>query len=111
MEKTVIERKLSKLNALHYGAKTEGERLSAIKAKTRILKKLETINSEVEYKFSLKSSQNVDIFIDILNRYEINQYRKLKKADTTIIAKVPGLFVDKIIWPEYISTPNRYIIS
>ncbi len=113
MKSLEIEQKLSKLHALHFGAQTEGERQSAIKAKTRILKKMETlssINSSVEYKFSLKNRKNVGIFIDILNRYDIEDYRQPKKAKTTIIAKVPGLFVDKIIWPEYLATPNRMTI-
>ena len=112
MKITEIERKLLKIQALHSGAKTEGEKKSAIKAKTRILKKIEGFNypdNSNKYKFSLKNSKNVNIFIDILNRYEIADYKILKKNNTTLVAKVPGLFVDKIIWPEYLATPERLL--
>lgn len=104
-----IEQKLSKLHALHAGAKTEGERRSVINAKRRILEKIISLeNNSVEYKFSLKNRQNVELFINILNRYNINDYRMASKAQTTIIAKVPGVFVDNILWPEYLDTPRIY---
>lgn len=102
-----IENRLSKLHALHFGAQTEGERQSAIKAKARILK---NIDNEIEYKFSLKHEKNADIFITILNRYNIAEYRQPIEKNTTIIAKVPGVFVDNILWPEYLATPNRVVV-
>lgn len=102
-ERQIID-KLSKLHALHFGAQTEGERISAIRAKARILK---NINNNIEYKFTLQHEINADIFISLLNNYDIHEYRTPKQKNTTIIAKVPGVFVDNILWPEYLATPNR----
>lgn len=110
MELTEIEKKLLKIQALHSGALTDGEKKSAIMAKRRILKKMACIsNGEYlqEYKFSLKNGRNVDVFMEILNRYEIDEYRFLNSSKPTVVAKVPGVFVDKILWPEYLATPER----
>lgn len=102
-----IEQKLSKLQALYFGAQTEGEKRSAIKAKARVLKNLA---NNIEYKFSLKHKTNAEIFIDILNKYDISGYRVPDNTQTTIIAKVPGVFIDNILWPEYMATHNRVLV-
>ncbi len=104
-----FQEKLNKLNALQKGAKTEGEKQSAIKAKARLLRKMKSCNPDIssqEYKFSLKNSTNLEIFINILKKYELNEYRKSKYGDPVILAKVPGYFVDNILWPEYKSYFN-----
>lgn len=104
MKESDVKEKLSKLYALYHGAKTEGERRSAVKAKARILKSME---SSTQYKFSLNNRKNAELFTSILEQYEIRDYRPYKNEHSTIIAKVPGYFVDNILWPEYQSSLNR----
>lgn len=102
-----LKDKLSKLHALYAGAQTEGERASAIKAKARLLKNIE---NKAIYKFSLQNEVNAKIFIDLLQRYEIYEFKKTPESNNTILAKVPGYFVDQILWPEYISNPQRQVV-
>lgn len=104
MNECDVKDKLSKLYALYHGAKTDGEKRSAVKAKARILK---SINSSVEYKFSLNNRKNAKVFTNLLEQYEIKEYRSYKNEASTIIAKVPGFFVDNILWPEYQSSLNN----
>lgn len=102
-EKELIE-KLLKIEALHSGAKTEGEKVSAFKAKERILKKIEEckpIDPPVEYKFSLHNEWSVKILIALLRRYNIKPYRKHRQRYTTVMAEVSVTFVESTLWPEY----------
>ena len=102
-ERSLIE-KLLKIEALYSGAKTPGEKNSALKAKERILKKIEeagSIDPPVEYKFTLTSDWSVRVFVALLNRYGIKAYRRPRQRRTTVLARVSVSFVEKTLWPEY----------
>ena len=102
-EKELLE-KLLKIEALHAGAKTSGERDSAFKAKQRIMKRMEEIapiDPPIEYTFSLQNKWSVQVFIALLDRYNIKAYRKYRQRRTTVMADVSVSFVEEVLWPEY----------
>ena len=102
--------KLMKIEALHAGATTHGEKLSAFKAKERILKKIEEykpLDPPIEYKFTLNSHWGVRVFVALLDRYNIKAYRRPRQRKTTILAKVSVSFAETVLWPEYLEIQNE----
>lgn len=102
--------KLMKIEALHAGAKTDGERDSAFKAKQRILKKIQdavVVDPPIEYKFTLHNGWSVRVFVALLERYGIKPYRRPKQRRTTVLAKVSVSFVDNVLWPEYLEIQDE----
>lgn len=102
--------KLLKIEALHSGATTEGEKLSASKAKERILKRIEEckpVDPPIEYKFTLQSDWSVKIFVALLDRYNIRAYRKTRQRRTTVMARVSVSFVETVLWPEYVDIQDE----
>lgn len=110
MTEEELIKKLLKIEALHSGATTRGEKLSAFKAKERILKRIEEckpIDPPIEYKFTLQSVWNVRIFIALLARYNIEGYRRTRQRKTTVMARVSVSFVETVLWPEYVEIQNE----
>lgn len=110
MTENELLEKLMKIEALHSGATTAGEKDSAFKAKQRILKKIEeasSVDPPVEYKFTLHNEWSVRVFVALLNRYGIKAYRKPRQRRTTVLAKVSVSFVEKTLWPEYIEIQDE----
>jgi len=96
--------KLKLIEALFCGAKTPGEKNAASEAIGRIkerLKKIESSNPPVEYKFSLGDMWSRKLFIALLRRYEIPPFRYPNQRHTTVMACVSKKFVDEILWPEF----------
>lgn len=90
--------------ALYAGAATEGEKVSAYKAREKILARIEEykpLDPPVEYKFTLTSDWAVRIFISLLERYGLRAYRKPRQRRTTVMARVSVSFVEDVLWPEY----------
>ncbi|MCC6811921.1 MAG: hypothetical protein IT381_31140 [Deltaproteobacteria bacterium] len=97
--------KLRRIEALHAGATTEGERVAAAEARKRIqlrLKLAEEADPPIEYKFTLGDQWSKRVFIALLRRYDIKPYRYRGQRYTTVIAKVSKRFVDETLWPEYV---------
>ncbi len=110
MTEEELFKKLLKIEALYSGATTDGEKLSALNAKKRILKRIEEskpIDPPIEYKFTLQSIWNVKIFVALLDRYNIKAYRRPRQRRTTVMAKVSVSFVETVLWPEYVEIQNE----
>ncbi len=104
MTEEELIKKLLKIEALYSGAATPGEKSSALKAKERIIKRIEEckpVDTPVEYKFTLHNGWSVRIFVALLERYGIKAYRKPRQRRTTVMAKVSISFVESVLWPEY----------
>ena len=94
--------KLQKLNALHHGAVTNGERESAFKAKQRLVKKINRESSPLTYRFTIEDKKNADTLVNLLKQYEIQGAKRIKSNKTTVLARVSKEILDSILWPEYI---------
>ncbi len=104
MDEAKLIEKLRKLEALHAGGATEGERTAAGLGRDRILKKLLEMEKEappVEYRFSMADMWSRRLFVALLRRYGIRPYRYKGQRYTTVMARVSKRFVDETLWPEY----------
>ena len=113
-ERTLIET-LRKIEALHSGATTPGERGAAEHARLRILERLraaQNADPAVEYKFSLPDPWHRRVFLALARRYGLEPYRKWGQHMQTVMVRVPRRFVDETLWPEYVALAdalNKYL--
>lgn len=102
-ERSLID-KLRRIEALHSGAATEGERDAALHARERILQRLRQIESEgpgIVFKFSLADPWSRKLFLALARRYELKPYRERGQRHTTVMIRAPRRFVDETLWPEF----------
>jgi len=102
-EDTLLE-KLRRIEALHAGATTAGERTAAAEARERILTRLaqqRESDPPVEYRFSLANGWSRRLFLALARRYGLRPYRYPRQRANTIMVRVPRSFVDATLWPEY----------
>ena len=104
MNETVLIEKLMKIEALYSGATTEGERISAERARQRILARLQELlpkDPPVEYRFTFTVMWSRKVFTALLRRYNLKPYRYHRQRYTTVMVNVPKTFVDETLWPEF----------
>jgi hypothetical protein len=102
-EKALLE-KLRKIEALHAGATTAGERIAAANAMSSIqmrLKLAEKAQPPVEYKFTMGDHWSRKLFVALARRYGLKPYRYRRQRYTTVMLRVPQAFVDDTLWPEF----------
>jgi hypothetical protein len=108
----LLER-LRKIEALHAGAATPGERDAAASARERIHARLQSATQQErseEYRFSMDNPWSRKIFIALLRRYGIDPYRYSGQRRTTVMARVPRSFVDQTLMPEF-EEMNRALVD
>ena len=104
MNETILIEKLIKIETLFAGAATDGERISAQRARQRILARLQELlpkDPPVEYKFTFADMWSRKVFTALLRRYNLEPYRYYRQRYTTVMVKVPKTFVDETLWPEF----------
>jgi len=116
MDEARLIDKLRRIEALFAGAATEGEKVAAERARSRILEKLKLWEKEdppVEYRFSMSDMWSRKVFVALLRRYGIRPYRYNGQRYTTVMARVSKRFVDETLWPEFqeISDTLRIYLS
>lgn len=102
-EQRLIE-KLLRIEALHAGAATIGEREAAAQARDRIRARLareRDTDPPEEVTFSLPDPWACRLFTALLRRYDIRPYRYARQRYTTVMARVPRRFLDETLWPEF----------
>lgn len=102
-EEDLIE-KLRRIERLFIGATTDGERVAAANARDRIRKRLdETKKTDpiIEYKFTLADMWSRKLLVALLRKYGIKPYRYRRQRYTTVMARVPVVFVNETLWPEF----------
>jgi hypothetical protein len=103
-EKALLE-KLRKIEALHSGATTAGERDAAANAMRSIQLRLKLAEKEqppVEYKFTMGDHWSRKLFVALARRYGLKPYRYRRQRSTTVMVRVPKPFVDDTLWPEFV---------
>jgi hypothetical protein len=103
-EEKLVE-KLRRIEALFAGAKTEGERDAAERARQRIkerLRKVEHADPPVEFKFRMHDMWQRKLLVALLRRYDLRPYRYSGQRHTTVMAKAPRRFVNETLWPEFL---------
>lgn len=105
MNEDKLMEKLRRIEALFAGAKTDGERDAADRARQRIQERLQTIeraDPPVEFKFRMHDMWQRRVFVALLRRYGLRPYRYSGQRYTTVMAKVPRRFVNETLWPEFL---------
>ncbi len=102
-EQQLIE-KLQRIERLHAGATTPGERVAAANALDRIRQRLADaaqLDPPVEYQFRMGDLWSRKLFVALLRRYDIRPYRYPRQRYTTVMARIPKQFLDETLWPEF----------
>ena len=96
--------KLRKIEALFVGAGTEGERLAAEAALSRIRARLDETsrrNPPAELQISLPDQWSRRLFLALCRRYGMEPYRYPRQRRSTVMLRAPRDFVDQVLWPEF----------
>lgn len=104
MDEQKLLEKLRRIEALHSGAATPGERDAAHAATHRILERLAALRRaepEAEVKFLFPDQWSVRFFDALARRYNLRPYRRRGQRHTTLVVRVPRTFVDHTLWPEF----------
>jgi hypothetical protein len=104
LEQDLID-KLRKIERLHAGATTPGEREAATDAIARIKRRLDEVGrveKAIEYRFKLNDDWSKKLFIALLRRYGLKPYRYARQRRTTVMVRVPRSFVNETLWPQYL---------
>ena len=104
MDEAKLIEKLMRIEALHAGATTEGERAAAQHARERIIERLrQTQRTEqaIEYQFSMHDQWELRVFIALARRYGLRPYRRARQRRTTVMLRVVPSFLDQTLWPEH----------
>jgi hypothetical protein len=97
--------KLRRIEALHAGAATAGERDAAAEARRRIqarLLGLRDADPPEEYRFSLENAWSRRLFVALLRRYGLRPYRYHRQRANTVMVRIPRSF-ERTIWPEFVA--------
>lgn len=96
--------KLRRIEALHAGATTPGERTAAAEARRRITERLSSLRQAdppIEYRFGLGNGWSRKLFLALLRRYGLRPYRYPRQHANTVMVRVPVSFVKTTLWPEF----------
>ena len=99
-----LRERLKKVEALYFGATTDGERGAAGAAVERLKAKLDEISRRdppIEMKFSLPDEWSVRLFIALCRRYGVRPFRYPRQRSTTIMVRAPRRFFDTVVWRQF----------
>ena len=104
MTESELLEKLAKIEALHAGTTSAGERAAAAEARARLRERLASMQESdppIEMRFSVHDPWSRRLLIAMLRRYGIHPYRQSGQKRQTVMAKVPQRFVDETLMPHY----------
>jgi hypothetical protein len=94
--------RLVKIEALHAGATTAGERIASEEARKRILERLAKLDEEpIEMRFTLHSRWAQQLFTALARRYGLEPYRYRRQHATSLMLKIKRRFLDETFWPQF----------
>jgi hypothetical protein len=95
---------LLKVEALHAGATTPGERDAAGAAIERIKKKLAQFVEDdppQEMQCTFSNHWSKQLFCALAKRYDLQPFRYYRQRHTTVMIRVPERFLNEVLWPEF----------
>jgi hypothetical protein len=98
--------KLRKIEALHAGAATDGERIAAAFAAERIRERLAAWRAkepDVELMYSLPDPWERRLFVALCRRYDLEPYRHWRQRYSTVCVRAPEPFLKNTLWPQFLS--------
>jgi hypothetical protein len=115
MDEAKLIEKLRLIEALFAGATTEGERVAAGEARSRIerrLKEQERTDPAVEFRFALPDAWSRKVLLALARRYGLRPFRYRGQRHTTVMVKAPRRFVEETLSPEFseiLATLRRHL--
>ena len=106
MDEATLQEKLRKIEALHAGTTSDGEREATRLAAERIrgrLAELRTREPDVELMYTLPDPWTRKLFVALCRRYGLKPYRRYRQRYSTVLVIAPRTFQDKTLWPEFLA--------
>lgn len=102
-DEAALLEKLRKIEALHEGATTEGERDAAAQAARRIAERLAQERArepDVELKYTIMDLWSRRLFSALCRRHGLRPYRYARQRRTTLCLRAPRAFQEKL-WKQF----------
>lgn len=97
--------KIKKIERLISGAMTDGERIAAIAAKERVLKKFEDVTPLIhtkEYALHTPGAWNKKLLLALCHKHGVRPYRYKRQKHTTVMVNMNEKYLNEVLWPEYL---------
>ena len=97
--------KLRRIEALHAGATTAGERTAAAEARHRVADRLAGLKPPAppeEYRFSLENAWSRKLFLALLRRHGLHPYRYPRQRYNTVMVRLSKSQANTV-WAEFLS--------
>ena len=104
-DETRLLEKLRRIEALHAGATTDGERSAAADARRRIeerLSQLKATDVAIEFRYTMRNVWSKRLLLALLRRYGLRPYRYYRQHDTTVMVRIPRSF-EAMLWAEFLA--------
>lgn len=97
--------KLHRIEALHAGATTPGERNAAAEARRRIAERLSQLRSTdpiIEFRYTMNNVWSRRLLLALLRRYGLQPYRYHRQRANTLMVRIPRSF-ERTLWAEFLA--------
>lgn len=104
MDEGALQEKLRKIEALHAGTTSEGEREATRLAAERIRARLAEVRGrepDVVLVYTLPDPWTRKLFLALCRRYGLKPYRTYRQRYSTVQVMAPESFQHKTLWPEF----------
>lgn len=106
MDEATLREKLRRIEALHAGTTSAGEREAARLAAERIRARLGELRArepDVELVYTLSDLWTRKLFLALCRRYDLKPYRRYRQRYSTVQVVAPATFQHNVLWPEFLS--------
>lgn len=106
MDEATLQDRLRKIEALHAGTTSDGEREATRLAAERIRARLAEIRgreNDIVLVYSLPDPWTRKLFVALCRRYDLKPYRKPRQRHSTVQVVAPESFQRNILWPEFVA--------
>lgn len=106
MDEATLHEKLRKIEALHAGTTSDGEREATRLAAERIRARLAEVRArepDVELTYRLQDYWARKLFLALCRRYGLEPFRRYRQRFSTVQVIAPQTFQDLTLWPEFLA--------
>ncbi len=106
MDEATLQEKLRRIEALHAGATSEGEREATRLAAERIRARLAEVRTrelDIEFTYTLPDPWTRKLFLALCRRYGLKPYRRRRQRYSTVVIFAPQTFQNQTLWPEFLA--------
>ena len=106
VDEATLQEKLRRIEALHAGTTSDGEREAARGAAERIRARLAEVRArepDIEVVYTLPDPWTRKLFLALCRRYGLTPFRRYRQRYSTVQVVAPETFQRKTLWPEYLA--------